>query len=96
MQIKREFEMTSRTSRRFVIRQSGTDDETGFCEKCGEPMVVAEQAAKLFGVRQRQVFQTIEKGNVHFCETDAGVTLVCIASMRGEGDVEAFRLGPAT
>lgn len=55
-------------------------------------MVVAEQAAKLFGVGQRQMFQIIETGDVHFCETDTGTTLICIASMRGEGDSNALRL----
>jgi len=57
-------------------------------------MVVAEQAAKLFGVGQRQIFQIIENGDVHFCETETGTTLICIASMRGEGDSNALRLEP--
>lgn len=54
-------------------------------------MVVAEQAAKLFGVGQRQIFQIIETGDVHFCETDTGTTLICIASMGGEGKSNALR-----
>lgn len=92
MQIKREFEMTSRTSRRFIIRQSPNEDAISSCAKCGEPMVVAEQAAKLLGIAQRQIFRIVETGSVHFCETATGTTLVCIASMRCEGDSNELRL----
>ena len=94
MQIKREFEMTSSVSRRFIVHQSPNEHVTSFCEQCGEPMVLAEHAAKLFGVRQRQIFQNIESGDVHFCETDTGATLICIASMVRDGDPNALELGP--
>lgn len=86
MQIKREFEMTTRASRRFIIRQSPTENISIPCARCGEPMIEAEQAAKFFGVNQRRIFQIIETGMIHFLETDMGTTMICIASMAGESE----------
>lgn len=55
-------------------------------------MVVVEEAAMMFGLTQRRVFQLVEGGTVHFAETDAGATLVCVASMTGESDANAISL----
>ena len=53
-------------------------------------MTTVEQAAKLFGINQRRIFQIIETGTVHFSETDSGATLICIASMSNEsGQVQS-------
>lgn len=80
MQIKREFEMTTRASRRFIIRQSPIEGNSIACATCGEAMMAIAQAAVMFGVKQRRVFQIIETGTVHFTETDSGAALICIAS----------------
>ncbi len=51
-------------------------------------MVLAEQAANLLGVNQRRIFQLIETGKVHFADATAGTTLICIASMTSEDNVD--------
>jgi hypothetical protein len=89
MQIKRELEVKMSASRRFIIRQLPTDATHGPCAECGEPMVPAEQAANLFGVNQRRIFQLIETGTVHHAEAKTGTTLICVASITGEGDAES-------
>lgn len=81
MQIKRELEFTLSASRRFIIRQLRPDVSLSPCAQCGEPLVAAEQAANLLGVSHRRIFQIIETDGVHFTETEAGTTLICIASM---------------
>ncbi|MBP6004132.1 MAG: hypothetical protein KA746_11920 [Pyrinomonadaceae bacterium] len=84
MQIKREFEITSCSSRRIIIRQAPDEATSVICAKCGEPMVAAGQAAKLLGIGQRRIFQIIENGAVHFAETESGVAIICLKSLAAE------------
>ena len=92
MKVSREIEMWVKTDRRFIIREQPSNTKV-CCPVCEEPMIEAEQTAKLFEIRQRQVFQMIETGKVHFIETDTGKTLICLASMTGEGDLNKPELG---
>jgi hypothetical protein len=71
MEIKRKFEMSVATNRRYVIRQSKSGRQIP-CAECGAPMLTAEQAAVLLGIKQRRIFRIIETGAAHFAETDAG------------------------
>ncbi len=80
MEFKRTTEIFVETNRRFVIRQS--EAEQFFCPNCAEPMLAAEQAAAVFGISQRRVFQLIESSVAHFTETETGAVLVCLASLR--------------
>lgn len=80
MEIKRKFEMLVATNRRYVIRQSASAKQIG-CAKCGEPMLTTEQAANLFGVQQRRIFQIIETEAAHFTEIEAGAVMICITSL---------------
>lgn len=84
--------MWVKTDRRFIIREQPLKTKTS-CPACSEPMIEVEQAAKLFEIKQRQVFQMIETGKVHFIETDTGKALICIASMTGEGNINEIDLG---
>ena len=81
MEIKRKFELLIETNRRYVIRQSSPDEKTA-CAQCGEPMLRVEQAANLFGIRQRRIFQIIEVESAHFIETEAGAVMICITSLK--------------
>lgn len=92
MKVSREIEMWVKTDRRFIIREQPLNTKV-FCPVCGESMIDAEHAARLFEIRQRQIFQMIETGQVHFTETDTGKTLICLASMSGEGDLNEPVLG---
>lgn len=80
MEIKRKFEMLVATNRRYIIRQSASAKQI-VCAKCGEPMLTAEQAANLFGIQQRRIFQIIEAGAAHFTEIEAGAVMICITSL---------------
>lgn len=80
MEIKRKFEMLVATNRRYVIRQSASAKQI-VCAKCGEPMLTAEQAANLFGIKQRRIFHFIETEATHFTEIEAGAVIICITSL---------------
>lgn len=80
MELKRKFEMLVATNRRYIIRQSASVKQLA-CAKCGEPMLTTGQAAKLFSIKQRRIFQIIETEAVHFTETEAGVVVICITSL---------------
>ena len=80
MEIKRKFEMSVATNRRYIIRQSKQVGQTA-CAECGEPMLATEQAASIFGIKQRRVFQIIETEAAHFTEIEAGAVMICIKSL---------------
>ena len=92
MKVSREIEMWVKTDRRFIIREQPLNTKAS-CPVCGEAMIEVEPAAKLFELKQRQVFQMIEIGKVHFIETDTGKALICIASMTDEANVKKLDLG---
>ena len=80
MEIKRKFEMLVATNRRYIIRQSPSVRQIA-CAKCGEPMLMTEQAAGFFGVKQRRIFQIIETEAAHFAEIEAGAVMICMTSL---------------
>jgi len=79
MEIKRKIEKLVVTKRRFVIRQSPSEQTT--CAECGESMLRIAQAAKLLGIKQRRIFQIIETGAAHFTEAEAGTLMICLNSL---------------
>lgn len=81
MKIKRRFEMSVDTSRRYIIRPSVSGRQIA-CAECGEPMTAIEPIAVFFGITQRRIFQIIETGAAHFAETETGAALICISSLR--------------
>lgn len=88
MEIKRKFEMLVTTNRRYTIRQSPPGRQIG-CAECGEPMLTTEQAAGLFGITQRRVFQIIETKAAHFTEIEAGAVMICLPSLAAVLEGEA-------
>jgi len=80
MEIKRKFEMSVATNRRYIIRQSKQVGQIA-CAECGEPMLMSEQAAGFFGIKQRRIFQIIETEAAHFTETKVGAVMICITSL---------------
>ncbi|HRI02856.1 MAG TPA: hypothetical protein PLL77_03850 [Pyrinomonadaceae bacterium] len=80
MEIKRKIEIFTATNRRFVVRRNKPAHDIA-CVSCGTTMVTAEQAAEIFGISQRSVFQFVETGRVHFTElTEGGAAMICITS----------------
>ncbi|MBK8303506.1 MAG: hypothetical protein IPK98_08980 [Chloracidobacterium sp.] len=80
MEIKRKVEIFTATNRRFVVRRNKPAHDIA-CVSCGTTMVTAEQAAEIFGISQRSVFQFVEAGRVHFTElAEGGAAMICITS----------------
>lgn len=88
MEIKRKVEIFVATNEKFVVRQT-TGRRITVCEKCGEPMLTAEQTAGMFGITQRRIFQIIETGAAHFTESKAGAFMVCLTSLAAVSDWES-------
>ena len=80
MEIKRKFELLIDTNRRYIIRQPASGRQIA-CAECGEPMLTTEQAARIFGIKQRRIFQIIETEAAHFTETEAGAVMICLTSL---------------
>ena len=80
MKIKRKFELLTVVNRRYLIRQSAPGRQIA-CAECGEPMLTVEQAANIFSITQRRIFQIIETDAAHFAEAEAGATIVCLTSL---------------
>ena len=80
MEIKRTTEIVVETERRFVVHQTEHTEQI-VCPVCAELMLTAEQAAGVFDISHRAVFQLVERGMVHFAETQAGVLFVCPSSV---------------
>jgi hypothetical protein len=53
------------------------------CALCQTPsiFIAPEHAAVSFNITMREIFRRIERGFVHFLETESGLTLVCTASL---------------
>lgn len=88
MEIKRNFEKLVVTKRRFIIRQVPSVKQTT-CAKCGAPVLAIAQAAVLFGIKQRRIFQIIETGAAHFTEAEAGALMICLNSLAAVLDCES-------
>ena len=78
----RRIEITVETDEVLLIRRLGRP-LTGWCGQCGAQveMVTAEEAARLAGVRWREMARRVEAGRVHFFETSDGRLLICITSI---------------
>jgi hypothetical protein len=44
-------------------------------------LISPEGAARLSGVRVREIYRRVEAGRVHFIETGGGLLLICIDSL---------------
>lgn len=82
MQITRRTEISIEQTKRLVVLFPKTEAIFN-CYQCerGEAMLIAEQAASVFGFSRRQIYRLIEAGQVHFVETDKGILYVCQNSL---------------
>lgn len=80
MEIKRKIELFSATNRRFVVRRH-SPEQSVVCTSCGDAMLTAEQLAKMFRISQRNIFQFVEAGSVHFTEMPGGELMICVLSL---------------
>ncbi len=80
MEIKRTTEILVETERRYVVHQPD-QFEPVFCSICNELMITAEQAAVVFDLSNRAVYQLVENGTPHFAESETGALFVCPNSL---------------
>ena len=80
MEIKRKISMSQKTDRRFIIRSTKNLEQIE-CAECDSKMLPVEKVAALFEIKQREIFQFIEKGLVHFVETQNSSVMVCLSSV---------------
>ncbi len=80
MEIKRKIEIFTATNRRLVVRRNNPAHDIT-CTDCGTTMVTSENAAKIFGISQRNVFRLVEAGSVHFTEVENGELMICLRSL---------------
>jgi|GEM_PF-1727972 len=79
---KRQKVITIETHQQTLIRSNGKIF-VAWCEACGAEtlMLMPEQSAIVCSTTQREIFRSIENGELHFIETTAGVTLICRNSL---------------
>jgi len=80
MEITRKIEFSVATNRRFVIRESDVNRQTS-CLACGSTMLTTGQAARLFGITQRRIFQIVEIGEAHYSGNESDSEVVCLSSL---------------
>jgi hypothetical protein len=80
--LKRKVEIAFETKKTVVWqRQSETMD--AFCESCDTQslMLGAQPAALRAKLSLRQICQQVERGNLHFKETEEGLLFICLMSL---------------
>jgi hypothetical protein len=80
MQIKRKLKFSKTTTRRILVTRLGRCEQV-FCPSCGAEMLEPWEAAQSLGISQRVIFQSIETGAVHFCESGEKSVFVCPLSL---------------
>lgn len=88
MEIKRTIELFSATNRRFVVRRH-SPEQSVVCTSCGDAMLTAEQLAKIFRISQRNIFQFVEAGSVHFTDERDGALMICLRSLSAALDIKS-------
>jgi hypothetical protein len=79
-------EISVETDEVFVIRRIG-GGISDWCVNCGKEvsMVTVEEAARLTGLRWREIARRVEVGHIHFAETSDGLLFICINSVSTDG-----------
>lgn len=79
---KTKTEITIETDRMFIIRPRRILIQT-WCAACSETVKMAalEDAARLAGMRSREIYRAVEAEKIHFIETNEGRLLICLNSI---------------
>jgi hypothetical protein len=80
--IKRTTEITIERSR-VVAAGPSRIQIIGLCPECSAEvrLISPEGAARLSGVRVREIYRRVEAGRAHFIETGEGMVFICIESL---------------
>ena len=81
MKITRKTEISIQQTKRLVFSIPKTEAvfNCPHCESKDE-MLIAEQAASVFGCARREIYRRVEAGQIHFVETTEGILYICPAS----------------
>lgn len=81
MSRRKRTEITVETS--LLIFRLGTNQFPVWCIECSSPvqLITPEEAAVLAGVSTRSIYRRVERGQLHFVETEAGKLLICPNSL---------------
>lgn len=81
--MSRRTEIRVEIERRVVVRKNARAPRRALCELCRTEteMVTADNAARLAGCSSRAIFGWVERGRLHFTETDEKILLVCRNSL---------------
>ena len=82
IRIRKKREITVETTQQVVVSGCG-DHAMKWCRVCAGHvgMVTTEEAAALIGVSSREIFRSVENGQIHFTDTADGLLLVCMKSL---------------
>jgi hypothetical protein len=82
--MKRRTEITIKTDRLLIFRQSNRHPALARCARCGTetPMLTVDEATTLSRLSARTIFRLVEAEQVHFTETPDGRLLICPDSLR--------------
>jgi hypothetical protein len=80
---KRRIEITVERQRLVLVKRSNPST-TIWCETCAErpPMLTLDEAARLLGISERDIFRRVEAREVHYTETAGGRLYVCGSSLQ--------------
>lgn len=80
---KRKKVITIETIQRTVIHQTSNNPLIIWCEFCQAKveMTTPEVAANIQGIKVREIYRRIEKGELHFIETETGRVFICENSL---------------
>jgi hypothetical protein len=75
--------LTLEKSERYYFYSEAARTITGRCEACHEEVtwITPDQASALSKLTMRELFRSIETGQVHFNESSTGELLVCLNSL---------------
>lgn len=81
MKRRKRTEITVETS--LLVFRRSTNHAAVWCIECSSPvqLVTPEEAAVLASVTTRTVYRRVERGQLHFVETEAGTLLICPNSL---------------
>ena len=84
--MKRTIEINIETRRAWLLRPR-LEQTFSFCITCKDQvrMLSADEAAIMARVSTRVIYQWIEADEIHFAETDDGLILICINSLKSGG-----------
>jgi Helix-turn-helix domain len=81
--MKQRTTLSIETRKVVVVRPAGEMFDF-WCEACGamSAMTTPEHAAEILKIKPRAVYRQVERGELHFVETESGELLICSSSLR--------------